>query len=156
MGDARRIKGLKAIRNALQKITALAPVQFKNLQGDADFESSFVSQDLAKVFPEFVKRRKNDDGTGALPQQNGIPEGWELRGLECLVPWIVSALQEIADDLDQLKKRTNRKAAEVDAKIVTLETRLAALETVVPTSQQRIVTAEDRITALEKINASKP
>jgi hypothetical protein len=160
MSDARKIKRVRPVKDALLKLKNLAPVQYKNADADQDYQAGFIAQDLFKVFPEYVSKAGNDNGTVPIPADDPLNpqlrKGWRVIALDVLIPWIVSALQELNTDLDQLKKKTVKRVLEVDAKVAALEARIVALEASIPTVQQKIVLVEDRVTALEKINETLP
>ncbi|HYX39927.1 MAG TPA: tail fiber domain-containing protein [Oligoflexus sp.] len=160
MGDARRIKKVRNLNNALTKLVGLTPVQYKNADNDPDFQTGFIAQDFAKVFPDYVSRSGKDNGSDTLPPEDfskpALNRGWRVLALDVLVPWIVGAIKELSDDLDQLKKKTAKRVQEVDAKVAAFEARIAALEAAVPVNQQKIAAVEDRVTVLEKKNETLP
>jgi Chaperone of endosialidase len=161
MSDARRVKKVRSIKNALEKLLKLAPVEYKFQDNDPDFIPDFIAQDLHKVFPQFVSKiRNNDNGVDPIPpaeqQRPGFNKGWSVPRLDVLVPFIIGAIQEMAADLDQVKKRAIKQVKDLTDKVTILEARIAALEAAVPVNQQKIVILEDRVTALENNNETLP
>lgn len=64
--DRRKIKDVQNIigAHALEKIVALQTVSFRNIDEDpnAPISIGFIAQDFAAVFPDLIRKRKNDDG----------------------------------------------------------------------------------------------
>jgi hypothetical protein len=130
MSDARRVKGVRVLENALRRLISLKPVEYRANAEAKNFESGFIAQDLFKVFPELVvKPNPKDNGTDPLPPgESPIPRGWFVGNLDGIIPWIVGAVIDLTKVLDEVDQTVRRRTRMVDRRLDELESRVSALE----------------------------
>lgn len=99
-------KDVKPIRSALDKIVALRPVSWHwKAKSDNRPRYGFIAQELEEVFPHLVTEEawRGDDtvkGDGSIRKHIDA---------HSLLPYLVKAVQEMQQEIDDLKKQLDDK-----------------------------------------------
>jgi hypothetical protein len=108
MGDRRRVKGVKPIRNVTRKLSKLEPVEAKLKKVDDEEQeprAMLIAQDVMKHFPDLVsKNDPEDDGESELPEGKGRKGGGlVIARADGWIPYLVAAIIELDERLKALE-----------------------------------------------------
>ncbi|CAJ1844996.1 tail fiber domain-containing protein [Aeromonas hydrophila] len=91
--DRRLKKDVKTLKNALESVMQLRPVQYKRIGTDTDrLECGFIAQELQEVIPEVVQTQEDEIGTLTVDYAK-------------LVAYMAGAIQNLQAQINDLKGR---------------------------------------------------